>query len=124
MILDRLARIQLTIFAIVTVLCVGAIAVFYLHVPARLGIGAYNITADFASGGGLYKNANVTYRGVTVGRVEAVTLTNDSVEAHMRLNTKYQDSRKRHGHRQERLRGGRAVRGPGTAGQAVERCAA
>jgi phospholipid/cholesterol/gamma-HCH transport system substrate-binding protein len=87
--LDRLARIQLTIFAIVTVLCVGAIAIFYLHVPARLGFGAYNITADFVTGGGLYKNANVTYRGVTVGRVEAVSLTNDSVEAHLRLNTKY-----------------------------------
>jgi phospholipid/cholesterol/gamma-HCH transport system substrate-binding protein len=87
--LDRLARIQLTIFAIVTVLCVGAIATFYLHVPARLGIGAYNITADFVSGGGLYKNANVTYRGVTVGRVDAVSLTNDSVAAHMRLNSQY-----------------------------------
>jgi len=89
LILDRLARIQLTIFAIITVLSVGAIAVFYLHVPARLGIGAYHVTAEFASGGGLYKNANVTYRGVTVGRVEAVTLTDDSVEAHMRLNTDY-----------------------------------
>src|ERR1700751_4475104 len=87
--LDLLARIQLTIFAIVTVLCVGAIAIFYLHVPARLGIGAYHITADFVEGGGLYKNANVSYRGVTVGRVEALSLTNDSVEAHMRLNTKY-----------------------------------
>jgi phospholipid/cholesterol/gamma-HCH transport system substrate-binding protein len=87
--LDRLARIQLTIFAIVTVLCVGAIAVFYLHVPARIGIGAYDITADFAAGGGLYKNANVTYRGVTVGRVEAVTLSNDGVVAHMRLNSEY-----------------------------------
>jgi phospholipid/cholesterol/gamma-HCH transport system substrate-binding protein len=88
-ILDRLARIQLTIFAIVTVLCVGAIAVFYLHVPARLGLGAYDITADFAAGGGLYRNANVTYRGVTVGRVEAVTLSNDGVVAHMRLNSQY-----------------------------------
>jgi phospholipid/cholesterol/gamma-HCH transport system substrate-binding protein len=79
----------LTIFAIVTVLCVGAIAIFYLHVPARLGIGAYNITANFVEGGGLYKNANVTYRGVTVGRVEALSLTNDSVAAHMRLNNEY-----------------------------------
>src|ERR1700751_11104 len=87
--LDLLARIQLTIFAIVTVLCVGAIAIFYLHVPARLGIGAYNITADFVEGGGLYKNANVTYRGVTVGRGEELSLTNDSVSAHMRLNGKY-----------------------------------
>src|SRR4030081_3442429 len=87
--LDRLARIQLTIFAIVTILCVGAIAVFYLHVPATLGIGAYNITADFNSGGGLYPNANVAYRGVTVGRVESVSLTNTSVQANMRLDSKY-----------------------------------
>src|SRR6201997_2535485 len=87
--LDRLARIQLTIFAIVTVLCVGAIAVFYLHVPARLGIGSFNITADFVTGGGLYKNANVTYRGVTVGRVDGLSLTNDSVQAHLRLNSGY-----------------------------------
>jgi phospholipid/cholesterol/gamma-HCH transport system substrate-binding protein len=85
--LDRLARIQLTIFALVTVVTVGAIAIFYLHVPARLGIGAYNITANFVAGGGLYNHANVTYRGVTVGRVEAVTLTNDGVDADMRLNS-------------------------------------
>ena len=68
--LDRLTRLQLTIFAIVTVLCVGAISAFYLHLPAAVGIGAYHITADFKAGGGLYQNANVTYRGVTIGRVE------------------------------------------------------
>ncbi|MBV8347553.1 MAG: MCE family protein, partial [Mycolicibacterium sp.] len=85
--LDRLARIQLMIFAIVTVLTVGAIAVYYLHLPAKLGLGAYHVTAEFVSGGGLYRNANVTYRGVTIGRVESVTLANDGVDAHMRLNS-------------------------------------
>ena len=35
--LDRLTRLQLSIFAIVTVLTVGAISIFYLHVPAALG---------------------------------------------------------------------------------------
>lgn len=85
--LDRTARLQLAIFAIVTVLTVGAIAVYYLHVPAKLGLGAYNVTAEFVAGGGLYKNANVAFRGVTIGRVEAVTLTNDGVAAHMRLNS-------------------------------------
>src|SRR5690349_7261644 len=85
--LDRLTRIQLSIFAIVTVLTVGAISIFYLHVPAALGIGSYNITANFIAGGGLYQNANVTYRGVTVGRVESVGLSNDGVVAHMRLNS-------------------------------------
>ena len=60
---------------------------FYLHLPAAVGIGAYKVTANFVAGGGLYQNANVTYRGVTVGRVESVGLTNDGVVAHMRLNS-------------------------------------
>jgi phospholipid/cholesterol/gamma-HCH transport system substrate-binding protein len=85
--LDRLTKIQLTIFAVVTVICVGAISAFYLHLPAAVGIGAYQITADFKAGGGLYQNANVTYRGVTIGRVEEVGLGNDAVVATMRLNT-------------------------------------
>ena len=85
--LTRTTRIQLVIFAVVTVLTVGAISLFYLRVPARLGIGAYEITANFVAGGGLYENANVTYRGVQAGRVEAVNLTDDGVVAHMRLNS-------------------------------------
>jgi phospholipid/cholesterol/gamma-HCH transport system substrate-binding protein len=85
--LDRTARIQLLIFAVVTVLTVGAISIFYLRVPARLGIGAYEITANFVAGGGLYENANVTFRGVQAGRVEAVKLTDDGVAAQMRLNS-------------------------------------
>ncbi|MDT5340450.1 MAG: phospholipid/cholesterol/gamma-HCH transport system substrate-binding protein [Mycobacterium sp.] len=85
--LDRLTRLQLTIFAIVTVLCVGAISAFYLHLPAAVGIGAYHVTANFKAGGGLYENANVTYRGVTIGRVEQVGLDDNGVVASMRLNT-------------------------------------
>ena len=85
--LDRLTRLQLSIFAVVTVLTVGAISIFYLHLPAAVGIGAYKVDANFVAGGGLYENANVTYRGVTVGRVESVGLTDDGVVAHMRLNS-------------------------------------
>ena len=85
--LNRTARIQLLVFAVVTVLTVGAISLFYLRLPARVGIGAYEITANFVAGGGLYENANVTFRGVQAGRVEAVNLTDDGIAAHMRLNS-------------------------------------
>src|SRR5689334_17448000 len=85
--LTRLTRLQLTIFSIVTVICVGSISAFYLHLPAAVGIGAYNVTAEFKAGGGLYQNANVTYRGVTIGRVENVGLNDTGVVATMRLNT-------------------------------------
>lgn len=75
------------IFGIVTVLTVGAISTFYLHLPAAVGIGVYHVKADFEAGGGLYQNANVTYRGVTVGRVDSVGLSPDGVVANMRLNS-------------------------------------
>jgi phospholipid/cholesterol/gamma-HCH transport system substrate-binding protein len=85
--LDRLTKAQLAIFGVVTVITVAIMAIFYLRLPAALGIGTYKVTADFATGGGLYKNANVTYRGVEVGRVESVGLNPHGVDAVMRLNS-------------------------------------
>jgi phospholipid/cholesterol/gamma-HCH transport system substrate-binding protein len=83
----RMIRIQLLIFAILTVLSVGAVSLFYLRVPAKLGFGVYNVDAEFATGGGIYTSANVTYRGVTIGRVVNVGLDRDGVTTTMRLNS-------------------------------------
>ncbi|WKG02760.1 MCE family protein [Mycolicibacterium sp. HK-90] len=85
--IDRLTRMQLMIFGVVTVLTVGAISLFYLHLPAAVGIGTYKVNANFVAGGGIYENANVTYRGVTVGRVDSVGLAPDGVVARMQLNS-------------------------------------
>lgn len=85
--IDRLAKIQLSIFAVITVITLSVMAIFYLRLPATFGIGTYGVSADFVAGGGLYKNANVTYRGVAVGRVESMGLNPNGVTAHMRLNS-------------------------------------
>lgn len=85
--IDRLAKIQLSIFAVITVITLSVMAIFYLRLPATFGIRTYGVSADFVAGGGLYKNANVTYRGVAVGRVESVGLNPNGVTAHMRLNS-------------------------------------
>ncbi|MGF2944461.1 virulence factor Mce family protein [Mycobacterium sp. Lab-001] len=85
--LDRLTKVQLAIFGAITVIALTVMAIFYLRLPATFGIGTYSGTADFVAGGGLYKNANVTYRGVAVGRVESVGLNPHGVTAGMRLNS-------------------------------------
>ncbi|HTQ20033.1 virulence factor Mce family protein [Mycobacterium sp.] len=85
--IDRLTKIQLSIFALVTVVTLTIMIIFYLRLPATFGLGTYGVSADFEAGGGLYKNANVTYRGVAVGRVESVGLNNHGVTANMRLNS-------------------------------------
>lgn len=85
--IDKLTRIQLWIFAVITAITLTIMAIFYLRLPATFGIGTYGVSADFVAGGGLYKNANVTYRGVEVGRVESVGLNPNGVTAEMRLNS-------------------------------------
>ncbi|HSS24885.1 MAG TPA: virulence factor Mce family protein [Mycobacterium sp.] len=85
--IDRLTKIQLAVFAVITAVTLTVMAIFYLRLPATFGIGTYAVTADFVAGGGLYKNANVTYRGVAVGRVESVGLNPNGVTAEMRLNS-------------------------------------
>ena len=85
--IDRLTKIQLVIFAVITAVTLTIMAIFYLRLPATFGIGTYSVSADFVAGGGLYKNGNVTYRGVAVGRVESVGLNPNGVTAEMRLNS-------------------------------------
>ena len=85
--IDRLTKIQLGIFAVITVITLVVMTIFYLRLPATFGVGTYGVSADFVAGGGLYKNANVTYRGVAVGRVDSVGLNPNGVSAEMRLNS-------------------------------------
>lgn len=86
--LTRLARWQLTAFGTITVVAIVAVSVLYLRIPSALGIGTYDVTVNLAASGGLYKNANVAYRGTTVGKVTAVALTkNNGVDATMQLDS-------------------------------------
>ncbi|AKK26875.1 MCE family protein [Mycobacterium sp. EPa45] len=83
--LSKWIKLQLCIFAIVTVVA-GAVMVFgYIDVPAMLGVGRYTVTMQLPQTGGLYEGANVTYRGTEVGRVSAVTLTESGIDAKLSL---------------------------------------
>ena len=87
--LSRFVRSQLVIFAIVAVVSLVVMSASYLHLPAMVGIGRYQVTVKLAATGGLYPTANVTYRGTNIGKVEDVKLTSDGVDANMSINSKY-----------------------------------
>lgn len=80
-------RMQLIIFSIVTVIAVVAVAIFYIRVPSMVGIGQYKVQVELPSTGGLYQNGNVSYRGVDVGKVQSVTLTENGVIAELSINS-------------------------------------
>ncbi|HWC80464.1 MAG TPA: MlaD family protein [Pseudonocardiaceae bacterium] len=84
--LTKLVRGQLLAFVLVTVVGVSYACVVYLQVPRLLGIGDYTITLELPQSGGLYPNAVVTYRGVTVGKVEQLTLDPGGVRAVLDIN--------------------------------------
>jgi phospholipid/cholesterol/gamma-HCH transport system substrate-binding protein len=85
--LTRFIRIQLAIFAIVGTIGVIAMGLFYIQAPTLLGIGRMTVTLELPATGGLYRFSNVTYRGVQVGKVTAVSLTSNGAKATLSLGT-------------------------------------
>jgi phospholipid/cholesterol/gamma-HCH transport system substrate-binding protein len=87
MLLTRFVRNQLIIFAIASIVGVAVMAFTYMQLPALLGIGHIKVTLELPAAGGLYRFSNVTYRGVQVGEVREVKLTEKGAEAELTLGT-------------------------------------
>ncbi|MFN2495449.1 MAG: MCE family protein [Pseudonocardiaceae bacterium] len=88
--ITRLVRLQLLAFVLVTLLGVGYVSVRYLGVPypsagAWFGPGGYSVTLQLRASGGIFTGADVTCRGVSVGRVGPLRLTPDGVEAQLEI---------------------------------------
>src|SRR6202020_534568 len=85
--LTRFVRIQLLIFTIIGTIGVSAMALCYVQAPTLLGIGRMTVTLELPASGGLYRFSNVTYRGVQVGKVTSLALTDTGAEATLSLGT-------------------------------------
>ena len=85
--LTRFVRNQLIIFTIASIVGVAVMVFTYMQVPTLLGIGRINVTLELPAAGGLYRFSNVTYRGVQVGKVTEVKLTENGAEATLSLDT-------------------------------------
>ena len=77
--ISRVVRIQLLAFGAVTVLGVGYAGADYVGLGQSIIAPGYTVRADFAQTGGIFTNAEVTYRGVPVGRVGAIHLDSTGV---------------------------------------------
>ena len=87
--LTRFVRTQLVIFSVLTVVGVVVMAGVYVHLPAMFGIGRYGVTVKLTATGGLYPTANVAYRGTNIGKVTAVQLTPQGVDAKLSIESGY-----------------------------------
>lgn len=79
MIIKRGVKIQLIVFAVITILGIGYTGVHYIGIGRGLFGTNYTTYVDLADSGGAFINSEVTYRGVEVGRVGEIKLTADGV---------------------------------------------
>jgi phospholipid/cholesterol/gamma-HCH transport system substrate-binding protein len=84
-VITRYVKVQLAIFMVLTLLASLLIVFYYVRVPQVLGFGRIAVTATLPATGGLYPNANVTFRGATVGTVTDVDLDPEGVRIRMTL---------------------------------------
>jgi phospholipid/cholesterol/gamma-HCH transport system substrate-binding protein len=81
----RSVKVQLVAFLVITLLAVSFLSARYVGLGEKLFGGGYVVTADFADSGGIFSGAEVTYRGVQVGRVDRLRLTPGGVLVDLRL---------------------------------------
>ena len=77
--ITRKTKLQLLAFALVAVLGMSYLGFKYVGLDRLLLGSGYDVAADFTDSGGIFVNAEVTYRGVAVGRVSDMKLVDDGV---------------------------------------------
>ena len=71
---------QLIAFVILTLLGVTFVGGRYARLDRLFYDSTYSVNAHFAQSGGIFTGAEVTYRGVGIGQVSKLKLTNKGVD--------------------------------------------
>ena len=81
--ITRQTKLQLLVFAIIAIAGLTYTGGKYAGLGKYFVNEGYLVAADFADSGGIFKGAEVTYRGVPVGRVEELELLEEGVRAQL-----------------------------------------
>ncbi len=79
--ISRLTKIQLVAFVLVTLLGASYVGARYAQVDRIFIDRTYAVTVDLPESGGIFAGAEVTYRGIAVGKVDSLEFTEDGVRA-------------------------------------------
>lgn len=81
--INRLTKIQLIFFAIITLIGGAYVGGKYAQVDRLFIDRTFPVTAQFSDSGGIFAGAQVTYRGIEVGKVGRLTFTDDGVDVRL-----------------------------------------
>ncbi|MET9264461.1 MlaD family protein [Amycolatopsis sp. NPDC004079] len=83
----RKVRIQLLVFFAIAIVSVAYAGGHYAGLDRIFGNRGYHVTLKLADSGGVFVNSEVAYRGVTVGRVGAMTLTPQGIDVRLDIDS-------------------------------------
>lgn len=89
--ITRRTKLQLIVFALITMVGVAFVGAKYAKLDRLVDDQSYNVVAHFADSGGIFTGAEVSYRGVTVGRVSDMRLTRQGVDVVLNITQGHKD---------------------------------
>ena len=78
--ITRRTKIQLLVFVLITVIGVTYVGARYARLDRLIVDDSYSVVAHFPDSGGIFAGGEVTYRGVRVGEVSSLELTDSGVD--------------------------------------------
>ena len=89
--ITRRTRIQLVVFVLITLVGVSFVGARYAQLDRLLVDSSYTVVAHFEDSGGIFAGGEVSYRGVRVGQVEKLELTDAGVDVYLDIDNAYDD---------------------------------
>ena len=87
--ITRRTKVQLLVFVIITLLGVSYVGARYAQLDRLFYDSSYTVVAHLERSGGIFAGGEVTYRGVGVGRVDKLELTDEGVDAYLSIEKDY-----------------------------------
>jgi phospholipid/cholesterol/gamma-HCH transport system substrate-binding protein len=81
----RTGRLQRIAFLVIAVVAVVYALFRFTNIEKVFGAEGYTVKMDLAESGGIFSNAEVTYRGVNVGRVGDIRLTKEGIQVDLNI---------------------------------------
>jgi phospholipid/cholesterol/gamma-HCH transport system substrate-binding protein len=89
--ITRRTKIQLVVFVVITLVLVTFVGARYARLDRFVMDTGYQVTAHYKESGGIFTGAEVTYRGVTIGEVSGMELTDEGVDVDLEIDNEYDD---------------------------------
>lgn len=87
--LTQRTKNQLMVFVFISLIGVAYVGARYARLDRLVYDSSYTVTVSLASSGGIFTGAEVTYRGVQIGRVSDMVLTREGVDVELAIDNKW-----------------------------------